>query len=96
MTLVCGRVCGRGTMHVILSWQIIYIADPSVSGFEGMFQRFEITATGTNVCGTWDINKEHCSFVAQLLLVYRAVIHVCRFVRDWKGAFILQNCLFAY
>ena len=32
-----------------LSGQIIIIVDPSVSGFEGMIQRFEVTATGMNV-----------------------------------------------
>ena len=34
-----------------LSGQIIVIADPSVLGIEGIIQRFEVTATGTNVCG---------------------------------------------
>ena len=40
-----------GTVLVALSGQIIIIADPSVSGFEGIIQRFEVTATGMNVHG---------------------------------------------
>ena len=51
-------------MFVALTGQIIVIVDPSVSEFEGMILRFEITATGINVCGTWDIDKEHCSPIA--------------------------------
>ena len=38
-------------MVVTLSGQIIIIADPNVSGFEGMIQRFKVTATGRKVCG---------------------------------------------
>ena len=52
-------------MLVTLSGQIIIIADPSGSGFEGMIQRFEVTATGMNVSGTQDIENEHCSFIAR-------------------------------
>ena len=51
-------------MLVTLSGNVIVIADPSVLGFEGMIQRFEVTATGMNVCGTWHIDKECCSFIA--------------------------------
>ena len=51
-------------MFVTLSGQIIVIAGLSVLGFEGMIQRFEVTATGMNVHGTWDIDREHCSFSA--------------------------------
>ena len=40
---------------------MIIIADPSVLGFERMIKRFEVTATGTNISGTWDIDREHCS-----------------------------------
>ena len=47
-----------------LSGQIIVIVDHSVLGYEQMIQRFEVTAIGTNVCGIWDITKEHCSFIA--------------------------------
>ena len=36
----------KGTMLVTLSGQIIIIADPSVSGFEGMIQGSEVTVTG--------------------------------------------------
>ena len=82
-------------MLVALSGQIIIIADPSVSGFEGLTQRFEATATGTNVCGTRDIAKKHCSFIAWPFLGYRPVIHDGGFVRGWNGVFILQNCPFA-
>ena len=42
-----------------------------------------------------DIDGEHCSFIAWLFLAYRAVTHDCEFVKGWKNAFILQNCLFA-
>ena len=81
-------------MLVALSGQIIIIVDPSVSGFEGMIQRFEVTATGTNVCGTWDIDREHCSPIAWSCLAYKAVIHDGWCVRGWNSAFILQNCPF--
>ena len=53
-----------GTMLVLLSGQIIIIADPSVSEFEEIIQRLETTATDMNVHGTWDICKEHCSIIA--------------------------------
>ena len=49
-------------MLVVLSWQIIILADPSVWGFEGIIQRFEVI--GMNVCGALDITREHCSFIA--------------------------------
>ena len=39
-------------MLVILSGQIILIADSSVLEFEVMIQRFEVTAIGMKVCGT--------------------------------------------
>ena len=51
-------------MLVPLLGQIIVIVDPSVSGFEGMIQRFEVTATDMNVCGAWAIDREQCSFIA--------------------------------
>ena len=82
-------------MLVALLGQIINIADPSVSEFEGMSQWFEVTATGMNVCGVWDIDREHCSPIAWSFLAYRAVIHDGGFVRGWNGAFILQHCPFA-
>ena len=82
-------------MLVALSGQTIIIVDPSVLGFEGMIHRFEVTATSMNVCGTLDVNKEHCSPIAWSFLAYRAVIHDGGLMRGWNGAFILQNCLFA-
>ena len=78
-------------MLVALSGQIIIIVDPTVTGFEGMIQRFEETATGINVCGACDIDRKHCSLLLWLLLVYRAVIHKGGLVRGWNGVFILQN-----
>ena len=88
--------CWRCTLLVALSQHIInIIVDPSVLGFEGMIQRFEATATGTNVCGAWDIYWEHCSLIVWSFLAYRAVIHDGGFRRCWNGVFILQNCLFA-
>ena len=60
-----------------------------------MIQRFEITATGTNVHGTWDIDKEHYSFIAWSFEAYKAVVYDGGFVRGWNVAFILQNCPFA-
>ena len=78
-------------MLVALSGQINVIVVPSIWGFEGMIQRFEVTATDTNEHGIWDITKEHCSFIAQSFLAYQAVTHNGRFVRGWNGAFILQN-----
>ena len=81
-------------MFVALSEQIV-IVDPSVSKFGGMIQRFEVTATGMNVCGTWDIDKEHCSPIAWSFLAHRAVIHDDGFVTGWNSGFILQNCPFA-
>ena len=53
-------------------------------GFEGMIQRLEVTATGMNVCGTWDIDREHCSIV-WTFLAYRTVIHDGGFMRGWNG-----------
>ena len=60
-----------------------------------MIQSFEVTATGMNTCGTWDIDREHCSPIAWSFLVYKAGIHDGGFVRGWNGAFIHQNCPFA-
>ena len=60
-----------------------------------MIQRFEVTATGMNVCGTWDTDRENCSPVAWLFLAYRTVMHDGALVRGWNGAFILQNSSFA-
>ena len=60
-----------------------------------MIQRFEVTATGMNVCGTWDMGKEHSSLITWSILTYKAVIHNGGFVRGWDGAFILQNSSFA-
>ena len=51
-------------MLVTLSGHFIVTADLSILGFEGMIQRLEVTATGMIVHGTWDIDKEHCSFIA--------------------------------
>ena len=48
-------------MLVALSGQIIIIVDSSASGFEGKILRFEVTATGTNVCGAFGIDREHHS-----------------------------------
>ena len=87
--------CWMGTVLVALSGQIIIIVSASVMGLEGIIQRSEVAATGMNVCGTWDIAKEHFSFIAYSFLANRAVIHDGWFVRGWNGAFILQNCLFA-
>ena len=50
-------------MLVVLSGQIIFIADPSVWGFEGVIQRFEVTAIGMSVCGTLDIVKNTVPFL---------------------------------
>ena len=85
----------RGMVLVALSGQVIVIADASLWGFEGIIQRFEVTAIGTNVYGARDITEEHFSFIALSFLAYRAVIHDGGFVRGWNVAFILQNCLFA-
>ena len=82
-------------MLVALSGQITIIVNPSVSGFERMIQQFEVTATGVNVCGTGDTDREHCSPIAWLFLEYRAVVHDGGFVRSLNGTFILQNCPFA-
>ena len=49
-----------------LSGQIIVTAVPGVSGFEGIIQRLEVIAMGTNVLGIWDTVKEHCSIIAWL------------------------------
>ena len=51
-------------MLVTLSGQVIISADPSISGFEGMIQKFDVTAAGMNVHGAWDIDKEHYSFIS--------------------------------
>ena len=87
--------CWSGTVLVALSRQIIVTVDPSVSEFEGMIQRFEVTATGMNPCGTQDTDREHCPPIAWLFLAYKAVIHDGGHVRGGNGAFILQNCPFA-
>ena len=71
------------------------IGVPIVLGLEAMIQRLEVIAIGMNVHGVWDIDKEHCSFIAWSFLAYRAVIYDSGFVRGWKGAFILQKCVFA-
>ena len=47
------------------------------------------------VCGTWDIDSQHCSFIAWLFSAHKAVIHNGGLVRGWNGAFIFQNCPFA-
>ena len=57
-------------MLVALSGQIIAVVDPRVSEFEGMIQRFQVAATGMDVCGTWDINREHSSPIAWSFLAY--------------------------
>ena len=58
-----------------------------------MTQRFEVTARGINVCGTWDIDRGALfSYTAWSFLAYKAVIHDGGFMRGWNGAFILQNC----
>ena len=82
-------------MLVALLGQIVITVDPGVLGFEGMIQRFEVTATFTNECGAWDIGGEHCSPIAWSFLAYRAVILDGECVRGWNGAFILQNYPFA-
>ena len=79
----------RGTMPLTMSGQIIVIADPCVLGFDRMFQRFEVTAPDMNIHALWDIDKEHCSFIAWWFLAYRAVIHEGWLVRGWKDAFIM-------
>ena len=81
-------------MLVALSGKIIIIVDCSVLEFEGMIQRFEVTATVMNVYDTWDIDRENCSPIAWSFLAYRAVIHAGGFVMGWNGEFILQNCPF--
>ena len=55
-------------MPVALSGQIIIIVDPSDLDLEGMIQRFEVTATVTNVCGALDIDWKHYSPIALLFL----------------------------
>ena len=69
----------------------IIIVESSVLGFEGMIQRFEVTATGRNVCGTWELNREHCSLIALSFLAYKAVIDDHGFVRGSNGVFILHK-----
>ena len=81
-------------MLVALSGQIIVIADPSVWGFEGIIERFEVTAIGTNVSGK-EILPKNFSFITWSVLAYRAQTHDGQFVRGWNGAFILQNSPFA-
>ena len=49
--------CWSHIVLVALSGQIIVIADPSVSEFDEMIQKFKVTATGMNVHGSWDIDK---------------------------------------
>ena len=51
-------------MLVASSGQIIIIVGPSVLEFEGMIHRFEVTATGMNVCDIWDNDREHCFPIA--------------------------------
>ena len=63
--------CWSDTVLMALSGQIIVVVDPSVLEFEGMIHRFEVNATGMNVCGSWDIDREHCSPVTCLFLAYR-------------------------
>ena len=69
--LLMWKDCWIGIVLVALSGQIIVIVDPSVLGFEEMIQRFEVTAPGMNVCGTHNIDREHCSPIAWLFLAYR-------------------------
>ena len=45
------KSCWRGTVLVALSGQISVIVDPWVWGFDGMIQRFEVTAIGMYVHG---------------------------------------------
>ena len=86
--------CWRGTVLVALSGQIIITVDPSLPGLEGMIQRFEVAATGLNVCGPWDIYRECSSLIAWSFITWMAVTHNGEFVRGWNGVFILQNCPF--
>ena len=67
--------CWRGTVLVALSGKISVIVDPYFWGFKGIIQRFELTATGMNVCGAWNIIKEHCSFIVWSVLAFRVAIH---------------------
>ena len=67
-------------MLVALSEQIIIIFYTSVSGIERMIQRFEVTATGINVCGIWDMTRNTVLFLGHFL-AYRAFIHDSEFVR---------------
>ena len=53
-------------MLITLSGQTIIIAYPSVSGFEGLIQKFEVNVISMNVHGKWDIGKEYSSFIAWL------------------------------
>ena len=48
-------------------------------------------ATGTNVCDTWDIDREHCSPIAWSSLAYRAVIHDGGFKGHRNGAFFYRT-----
>ena len=81
--------CWRGTVLVALSGQVIIIVDPSVSGFEGMIQRFEVTATGTNVCGTWNIDRKK-------MFPYCLVILSMQGCYTWWCAFeVLEWCIYS-
>ena len=87
--------CWSGTVLATLSQQIIVIVDHIVLEFERIIQRFEVTATHMNVCGTWDIDRKHCSSIVWSFVAYKAVLHDGWFLQGWNGAFILQNCPFA-
>ena len=76
-------------MLVALSGQIVVIIDSWAWGFEGIIQRFVVTAIGMYVHGMWDIIKEHCSFIAWSFLVYRVVADDGRFTR------VLEWCIYA-
>ena len=78
-------------MLVVLSEQIIVSVDHSVSEFEGMIQWIEVAVTGMNVCGAWNIGREHSSPVAWSFSVYKAVIHNTWFVRGWNGSFFCRT-----
>ena len=40
-----------------------------------MTQSFDVTATGMDVCCTFDIDREHCSFITWSFLACRTVKH---------------------
>ena len=73
-------------MLVALSGQIIIIA---VSGFEGIIQRFEVTATGMNIFGTCDTDKEHCSLYC--LVIFNK--YGC--YTWWWGCEGLEGCIYS-